>query len=192
MKVPAARSGQRGVTLVEVLVGTALGLAVVASLASAVASGGRLLASGSARAEAEDTLQLALEALAFDVRRAGWDPAGAGIAPLVQADADGFGVVADLDADGTVDAASEELVRWKCDHPGRRLVRTVGQQAMALADGVVGCAIDYAGPGGAMLAPPLDAAARAGVAAVGLRLRLAPAGRAASERAARVALRAAP
>lgn len=190
MRTP--RSGQCGVTLVEVLVGTALGLAVVASLASAVAAGGRLLASGSARAEAEDTIQLALEALAFDVRRAGWDPTGAGITPLVQADADGFGVVADLDADGTVDAASEELVRWRCERRGRRLVRTVGRQAMALADGVVGCAIGYTGRTGAALVPPLDAAARADVAAIGLRLRLAPGGRAASERAAHIALRAAP
>jgi Tfp pilus assembly protein PilW len=188
----AVRPAERGVTLVEVLVGIALGLAVVASLASAVASGGRLLVSGSARAEAEDTLQLALEALAFDVRRAGWDPAGAGIARLTEADADGFGLVADLDGDGTVDATSEEYVRWRCDDAGHRLVRTIGQQAMTLADGVVACTLDYSGPGGTPLAPPLDAVARAGVAAVGLHVRLAPGGRAASERAVRVALRAAP
>jgi Tfp pilus assembly protein PilW len=188
----APRAAERGVTLVEVLVGTALGLAVVASLASAVASGGRLLVSGSARAEAEDTLQLALEALAFDVRRAGWDPAAAGIEPLVHADADGFGVGADLDGDGTVDATSEEYVRWRCDHAGHRLVRTIGQQAMTLADGVVGCTPDYTGPGGAPLAPPLDAGARAEVAAVGLHVRLAPGGRAPSARAGRVALRTAP
>jgi Tfp pilus assembly protein PilW len=188
----ARHRAERGITLVEVLVGTALGLAVVASLASAVASGGRLLALGSARAEAEDTVQLALEALAFDVRRAGWDPAGAGIVGLTQADADGFGVVADLDGDGTVDATSEEVVRWRCDNAGRRLVRTIGQQAMSLAEGVVGCTLDYVAAGGVPLVPPLDAARRAKVAAIGLRVRLAPGVHAASERTARFALRAAP
>jgi len=186
------RARARGLTLVEVLVGTALGLVVAASLAHAVASGGRLLASASARAEAEDTLQLAVETLAFDVRRAGWDPAAAGLAPLVEAEADGFGVVADLDGDGGIDAAGDELVRWRCDREGRRLVRTVGRQPMPLAEGVVACAFAYAARGGAPLAPPLDAAARAAVAAVGLDVRLAPAGRAPSARRVRVALRVAP
>jgi Tfp pilus assembly protein PilW len=71
----AVTVARRGATLVELLVGTALGLAVLAALAAAFGAGGRLLLGSAARAEGEDVAQLAVEAFVFDVRRAGYDPA---------------------------------------------------------------------------------------------------------------------
>ena len=72
------RPAERGTGLAELLVGTALGLVVLSLLTFAVATGSRLLAACGARGEAEDTAHLALEAFAFDARRAGYDPAAAG------------------------------------------------------------------------------------------------------------------
>jgi Tfp pilus assembly protein PilW len=167
----------RGTMLVELLVGAALALGVLAVLAAAVGGGGRALAGLGARAEGEDIAALAVEALAVDVRRAGWDPTGAGVSALTDARPDRCALAADLDADGAVNGASEEAVAWVCG-PGQ-LSRIVGSQSLPAAGGVVACAIGYLGADGAPLAVPaggLDAAGRAAVRAVTLDVALRPTG----------------
>jgi Tfp pilus assembly protein PilW len=184
--------GRRGTGVVELLVAVAIALAVLGAAAGALGAGGRLLAACAIRGESEDTVQLALEALAFDVRRAGWDPARAGLVAIREATPDRLAVAADLDADGRLDAGSEESVTWVCDRAGGRLSRIVGRQSMPLAEDVAACEFRYLDRDGLDLAPGigLDAAARARVRAVGLRLAVAPpGGRQPSARRALVALR---
>jgi hypothetical protein len=169
----------RGTSLVELLVGAAVGLLVLTAVTGTLAAGGRALVRGGARAEAADTAALAIEAFLFDARRAGHDPSAAGIEPLVQADAERLAVQADLDGDGTVDTASAELVAWRCNAAARRLSRLVGAQSLPLADRVARCRFDYLDRDGTVLAIPpggLDAAGRASVAAVVLDFALAPRG----------------
>jgi hypothetical protein len=184
---------ERGATLVDVLVGTTLGLALLSALTAGIGSGGRLLATASARGEADDTVHLAVEALTFDVRRAGYDPTGAGIAPLAEARTDRIVLAADLDADGAVDAGSQEVTSYVCALGTRRLSRILGTQSLPLADGVTRCAFAYLDADGTLLAVPaggLDAGARARVRAIRLDLTLHGARmRAASERSVLVALR---
>src|SRR5439155_20652412 len=108
------RRHARATSLVELLVGTALALVVLSALTAAVGTGARLLLACGARGEAEDTAQLALEALTFDVRRAGWDPAASGLVAVREADADRLVLAADLDGDGAVDDASEETAAYVC------------------------------------------------------------------------------
>jgi Tfp pilus assembly protein PilW len=178
-------SGRRGTSLVELLVATTLALLVLGALTAAVGAGARILVGGGARGEAEDTVQLALEAFEFDLRRAGWDPTAAGIAALVQATADRLRVVADLDGDGSVDAASEETTEWVCNASTRRLSRIVGRQSLPLADRVAACAFGYVGADGAPVPIPpggLDAGACAAVRAVAFDLTLMPNGLAGATR----------
>ena len=186
----------RGTGLVELLVGAALALLVLSALTAAVATGARLLVACGARGEAEDTAQLALEALGFDVRRAGWDPAASGLAAVREAGADRLVLAADLDGDGAIDDTSEEITAYRCDASARRLSRVVGRQSMPLADGVTGCAFHYLDRDGAAMPIPtggLDAAARARIGAVGLDFVLVPSGlRGRSERRLLIALRTAP
>jgi hypothetical protein len=185
--------GARGATLAELLVGTALGLASLALLTAAVAAGGRMLVAAGARGETEDTVHLAVEALRVDVRRAGFDPAAAGVAPLVEARDDGLALAADLDGDGGVATDSEESVAWQCARAARRLSRVVGQQSMPLADGVVACAFRYLDDAGAALATPLGPADLPRVRAVELTLGVRPPGLVLpSVRTALVALRSVP
>lgn len=168
----------RGIGLVELLVGTALGLGVLSLLTVVVAAGSRLLVTCGARGEAEDTAHLAIEAFAFDARRAGYDPTLAGIAPLVEARPDRIAFAADLDGDGTVDAASEESAVHVCTATGR-LSRIIGRQSLPLAEGATGCAFRYLDAAGATITVPaagLDPTARDGVAAVALDLTLLPTG----------------
>lgn len=185
-----------GTALLDVLVGTALGLGVLAALVPAVGLGARLLAVAGARGEVEDTAHLAIEALAFDVRRAGYDPARAGIAGVVDARADGLVITADLDGDGAVDPASEETVEYVWRPATRRLSRIVGRQSMPLGDGVTACAFRYLDAGGAGIPVPaagLGAGDRARVRAVAVDLTLqSPTLATAATRTAVVALRSPP
>jgi len=169
----------RGTGLVELLVGTALGLAVLSLLTLIVGLGGRVLAACGARGEAEDTAQLAIEAFTFDARRAGFDPTAAGVGPLAEARADRVAFSADLDGNGAVDTSSEESAAHVCSVPTGRLSRIIGRQSLPLAEGVTACGFSYLDATGAPIAIPaagLDAAARARVRAVALHLTLLPAG----------------
>lgn len=172
-------SGRRGMTVVELLVGTMLALVVLGALAGAVGTGARVLAAAGARGEAEDTLEMALEALTFDLRRAGYDPAAAGLAPLTDAAADRVGSVADLDGDGAIDATSEETTGYTCAGSPLRLSRLVGRQSLPLADGLTQCAFTYLDADGRTIAVPaagLAPADRARVRAVALAVSARPTG----------------
>jgi hypothetical protein len=183
----------RGAGLVELLVASLLGLAVLSLLAFAVAGGARALAGAGARGEAEDTAQMALEAFGFDARRAGFDPAAAGVPPLSEARPDRVGFASDLDGNGTVDATSEETTVHVCAVALGRLSRIIGRQSLPLADGVTRCTFRYFDRDGVEIVAPaagLDAAGRARVSAVALDLALVPTRlHRATERTTTVALR---
>ena len=188
-----SRPQARGTGLLELLVGTLLGLVVLGMLTTTVGTGARLLATAAARGELEDIAELAVEALAFDVRRAGYDPLRIGVAALAEAHTDRVGVRADLDGDGVVDDTSEEAVAYVCNPSARRLSRIVGRQSLPLANGATTCAFRYFDATGAALAVPvagLAPAERARVRSVALDLTLAAAGlHVPATRTVRVALR---
>ena len=173
----SSRRHAAGTALLDLLVGAMLGLAVLALLVPAVGSGARLLSAAGARGETEDATDLAIEALTFDVRRAGYDPQRIGVPALVEARADGFVVNADLDGDGAIDPSSEETVEYQWRSGARRLSRIVGRQSMPLGDGVTSCAFRYLDSDGIALGLPvagLDEADRARVRAVAIDLTLVP------------------
>jgi len=189
-------SRPRGAGVVELLVGAALGVAVLSMLTATLAAGSRLLVAAGARGEAEDTAQLAVEAFGFDARRAGYDPAGVGVTPLLEARPDRVTFAADLDGDGVVDAASEEVTAHACLTSPGRISRIVGRQSLPMADGVTRCGFRYFDVHGTAIAVPaggLDAVGRAGVRAVAVDVTMTPTGlRAPSQRTVLVALRRSP
>ena len=173
------RRRTRGCGLVELLLGVALGLGVLAGLLGALAAGSAALTRAGARTETSDTLQLATEALLFDVRRAGYDPTASGVEAVTEAAHDALTLQADLDGDGAVDGGSSEHVRYVCNPAGGRLSRIVGAQSMPLAAGLGTCRLDYADDAGAAMTVPaggLDAAARARARVVTLSVGMVHAG----------------
>lgn len=142
----------RGSGLVELLAGTALALIVLTALTGAVATGARVLTVAAGRGELEDIAHIAVECLTFDVRRAGYDPAGGGVVAVTEAFGDRVTLTADLDGDGTVAPDSEETVAYVC--AGSRLSRIVGRQSMPVADGVSVCRLRYLDASGAPLTVP--------------------------------------
>ncbi len=183
----------RGATLIELVVGLGLALLVLGAFVGAIATAGRLVAAIGGRAEAEDTADLAVEAFRFDARRAGFDPAAAGGERLTSALPEALTLRADLDADGTIDASSEEVVRWVCSDGPPRLSRIIGAQSLPVAAPVTRCGLHYFDGGGRELIPAasgLDPAERARVQRVVLDLAVEPTGGgAAAARRASVALR---
>jgi Tfp pilus assembly protein PilW len=146
-------SRARGFGVVELLVGALLGLLALAALTAAVATAGRLLVMAGARGEAEDTVELALEAFTFDARRAGHDPAAAGVTGLALAQGDRVTFDADLDGDGVVDTGTEEHVAYLCNLGTARLSRVLGRQSMPLAEAVSTCRFRYLDGSGEPIAP---------------------------------------
>ena len=186
----------RGATLVVLLIGAVLSLLVLGACTGALGAAGRLLAALGSRAEVEDTAELAMEAFRFDVRRAGFDPAGAGIEALPAAAADRLTLAADLDGDGVLDASSEEITQWLCATSPPHLSRLIGAQSLPVAAPVERCELHYLDAAGVDLpvdAGGLSASDRARVRRVVLELAVEPAGGgAAAVRHAEVALRTAP
>jgi len=169
----------RGATLVDLLVGSVLALLVLAAVLAGIASGARALTAIARRVADDEAVVLVTDALRFDVRRAGFDPATIGVEAIVGASSEELTLDADLDADGAVDERSVERVRWSCRRAARDLQRAVGHQSMPLVRELDGCGFTYLDAGGGELGAggPLDAAARRAVRVVVLELALAsPAG----------------
>jgi len=173
--LPVRSGAQRGTALLEQLVGTMLALLVLGTLVAVVGTGSGLLVAVAARGETEDTVQLAVEALTFDVRRAGYDPAAAGVPAVSEARTDRLTLAADLNGDGTVAASSEETTAYVCALPAQQLSRIIGRQSLPLAGGVLACGFRYLDATGTPLAVPpagLDVPGRSRIRAVGLDLTL--------------------
>jgi len=100
---------------------------------------------------------------------------------------------ADLDADGTLDAGSEEVTRWLCATAPPRLSRIIGAQSLPVAAPVSRCGMRYFDASGSELLPGaggLDTAGRARVRRVVLDFAVDPASAgAAASRIVEVALR---
>lgn len=154
----------KGFTLVELLVGMVLGLVAAAAMTALVRVG--VAAWERAGAQAERALEIAAAAdqLARDLRVAGYDPAGAGIAALTLTAGDRVEIAADLDGNGVIDTTSEEQIAYRVAPSSRSLQRVVGAQTLPILAEVSGFSLAYRGADGV----PLDPAAAATAAATRL------------------------
>ena len=158
-------------SIIELLVGNAIGLGVLALLSSGTVAAGHLLTHVTGRGELHDIADLAAEAFRFDLRRAGFAPGTPLADPLRVARTDRLTVVADLDGNGSVDPSSEETVAIACLSSPGRVSRIVGAQSLPLANDVVTCRLRYFDDQGVELVPPaagLDVTTRRRIATVEL------------------------
>jgi type IV pilus assembly protein PilW len=129
-----------GFSLVELLLALAvLGLAMAGAL-SLLGAGLSSYALGAARVEAQQSTRLALERMVKELRDAGYDPRGAGIAAIVEAEATRVAFQRDLDGDGVIDPTRERvtfLLR------GTVLRRDAGGGAQPIIEGVRRLELDY-------------------------------------------------
>jgi hypothetical protein len=166
-----------GVTLVELLVATALGLVGVATVLSFNRAQFFALRDQATQLDIQTSTRAIVDLFAREVRRAGRDPACTKIfAALVSGSASQVHIQEDLNSNGVLDAATEDLTYRIVN--SRRIERVAGTTVDVLIDGVdlTGSRIRYFDGGGAELlpSPTLSAAQLAGARRV--RLELAAAG----------------
>lgn len=183
----------RGFTLIEVLVAMALGVGVAATVAWFQRSQFLAMEEQAQQIDVQTTTRAIVEMFARDVRRAGMNPTcTTAIRPLRQATASSLRVQADLNGNGALDAATEDLRYRVVDG---RFERQAGNATEVLIEGVnlSGSRFRYYDGAGNELIPflgSLDPAQRNAVRRVRLELiaqRQARSGRRAAPLAARAA-----
>lgn len=122
-----------GTTLVEALVATVAASLILASLVSFAGGQARFYRRMEARVSADQTVRLAFDLICRDVRRAGYDPEGVALDPIVRAGATSLTMQEDADGDGRIDRRSEELIAYRFAPSEGTLRRIVGRQSMPLA-----------------------------------------------------------
>lgn len=129
------RRGRRGVTLVELLVALLLGSAVAASIGWFQRAQFLALEDQAAQLDMQSSARAIVDVFARDVRRAGMDPTCAGaVEALVDAGPAALRVQADLNGNGALDVASEDLIYRLAD--GVRIERGQGTTLEPLLDDV--------------------------------------------------------
>jgi hypothetical protein len=152
-----------GTTLVEVLLGIALGVVALAATASLLTAGLAARARAGAGADGLAAAAGAVDQIVRDVRLAGYDPDAAGFGGVADATSTSVVLEADLDGDGAVDASSEERVAYRLSAAGDALQRVVGAQVLPLVSPLApgGFRLRYFDAAGAELDPADPGAADA-------------------------------
>src|SRR5262245_33892564 len=98
-----------GYSLVDQLVALAVAGSVMAAALTLLHLGLRAWLWGASRGEAQQAARYALERMASELREAGYDPAGAGIAPVVIAEPTRVAFQRDFNGNGVVDPTHERV-----------------------------------------------------------------------------------
>ncbi|HUK63174.1 MAG TPA: prepilin-type N-terminal cleavage/methylation domain-containing protein [Dongiaceae bacterium] len=163
---------QRGMTLIEVLVATAILTGVIAMVMTILISTTHLHSKTMRRVEAQGDARQALSLLSMEVRQAGADPSNppVGVTAVVQADSVTLRVRSDLNGNGVIDTAEpSEDVTYHYDPGSRTLTRNPGAGAATLLTGVSNLRFSFFdAAGNPLLAMPLSAADAALVHSVGV------------------------
>jgi type II secretory pathway component PulJ len=158
---------ERGLTLVELVVAAGVTGLLMAGLLTVLQAGMRSYTWGATRVEAQQFARAALERMARELREAGYDPTGAGVAAVVVAEPGRVVFQRDLNGNGVVDPTSER-VTFLLRTGERILRREAGAGAQPLAEGIQRFRLQYFDRAGVATTDP------AAVALVRMRVETAP------------------
>ncbi len=142
-----------GFSLAELLVSLAVLGLVLAGVFALLHSGVRAYSWGAARLEAQRSARVALERMVKELREAGYDPTGAGIAPIVAATPDLVAFQRDLNGNGVVDP-TRERVTFLLRSGESVLRRDAGGGAQPIIEGVRRFTLTYVDRSGAPTTDP--------------------------------------
>lgn len=145
----------KGLTLVELLIGMVLGLVGVAAMTVVLRVGRAAWERAGAGAEVAAEVAGAIDQVTRDLRQAGYDPTGAGVAGLTVVASDRIELTADLDGNGAIDPDSEERVGYRVTTSSGSLQRVVGRQTLPILSDVAsgGFRLGYLDADGGALDP---------------------------------------
>ncbi len=142
-----------GFSLAELLVSVAVLGLVLAGVFGILHSGLKAYGWGAARVQAQQSARVALERMAKELREAGYDPAGAGIQPVVVAAPALVTFQRDLNGNGVVDPTRERVTFLL--RPGETVLRRdAGGGAQPIIEGVRRFSLTYFDRAGAPTTDP--------------------------------------
>lgn len=150
--------GAAGYSLADLLVSLAVLGFVLAGTYSLLHAGLGAYGFGAARVEAQQSARVALERMVRELREAGYDPTGAGIAAVLTAEPERVTFQRDLNGNGVVDPTHERVTFLL--RPGESVLRRdAGGGAQPIIEGVRRLALTYYDRVGAATADPARVAA---------------------------------
>ena len=127
----------RGFTLIELMVSIALGLVVLASVATTFTSQTRAYSAQEQINQMEQNLRGALDIMSREIMMAGYKPNGGTVNGIVSYSSTGLTIQADIDGSGAVLAAGTgsstayEQIVYAYDSANKKITRQVGDGAVA-------------------------------------------------------------
>ena len=137
---------QAGFTLVEMMVAIAIGMVVIASVASTFTAQTRQNKAEEEISQMHQNVRGALDLMSRELMQAGYKAAGGSVTGVTY-NASQLLVQADVDGNGTIDTGntSLEYITYAWDSANLRITRQLGTggTAEAVADNITSCAFSY-------------------------------------------------
>ncbi len=166
-----ARLGEKGVTLVELIMAVMIFGIVLAVLNGVFFSSNRLYGTTAVRAGQQMNARVGLSVMVTELRTAGCDPGLAGFAPLLAAKADSAHVQADYDGDRAIETVEpSENVLYYYDAGQQAVIRDPGTGPQVMIRNVSSFSFTYFDATDQPLATPIAAADLDRVKSIGITL----------------------
>ena len=152
-------TGNRGMTMVELMITTLIFGVVLAVLNSIFFSSNTMYARTNERIGMQMNSRMGLSILTTELRQAGCDPTGMGVTGVVRATADTIRVQGDNNGDGAISTAEpSEDITYFFDNVTQTLNRDPGTGAAVIVPNVTNATFTYLDGSNNVLGPlPLDA-----------------------------------
>jgi type IV pilus assembly protein PilW len=145
----------RGYTLVELMVAIAIGMIVMASVATTFTSQTRAYSAQEQINQMEQNARGALDIMSRELKMAGYKPNGGSVTGVVSYSSSSLTIQADLNADGAVSTSGSdnEQIAYAYDSTNKKITRQVGTAAAAtLAENISAFIFTYYQSSGTTLA----------------------------------------
>jgi len=165
----------RGFTLIELMVSIAIGMVVLASVATTFTSQTRAYSAQEQINQMEQNLRGALDIMTREIKMAGYKPNGGTVTGVVSYSSSSLTIQADIDGNGTLlasgtgsDTANEQIA-YVYDSVNKKITRQVGSgTAATLAENISAFTFTYYQSSGATLATSASNIRRIKIALTGI------------------------
>lgn len=149
---PWRPAGERGFSLVELLIAMAVGLVVLGAAYSVFTLQNKTFGNQEELVAMQQNVRAGMDMMAREIGMAGYDPAGVNCfkcSPLtyiffgVTVNASQLQIQADLDGNGSIDSASQENVIYIFDEANYRITRNIGGGAQSFVENVQSLTFEY-------------------------------------------------
>lgn len=160
-----------GFTLIELMVSIAIGMFVLASVATTFTTQTRTYSAQEQINQMEQNLRGALDIMSRDIKMAGYKPNGGSVTGVVSYTSTSLTVQADLNADAAISTSGSdnEQIAYAYDSANKKITRQVGTAAAAtLAENISAFAFTYYQTSGTTLATSTTNIRRIKIAITGI------------------------